>query len=84
MGCLGEDLFDTVIPGEPDATSSASLSVEFLRSSEEDLYDLFEFQDAFAARYEMKIELRNADGDWILGDPRLLFSGSAPSDRSYS
>lgn len=60
------DLFDTVLTADSGATDATRLRVNFLRASDEDLYDLLELQGAHAVRYELEIELRNAAGEMVL------------------
>ena len=68
---VSQDLFDRVVQLDREeatarATGLSSLWVTLLGESSESVLDVWNFADAFVARYEIQIELRDEQGQLIL------------------
>ncbi|MBL4846448.1 MAG: hypothetical protein JKY65_13045 [Planctomycetes bacterium] len=63
-------LFDRVRPvftDRPVSPGTSELRIAFAGASSEELFDLFEFEDALVSRYELSIELLDEQNKQILG-----------------
>lgn len=63
-------LFDRVrpvVPGTQGSPGTSELRIAFAGESSDELFDLFEFEDALVTRYELSIELLDEQDKQILG-----------------
>jgi len=62
----GRDLFDRVRLGQGKTTAGATLSIVVVERDVDDLFDLWEFTDAYVVRYELEIDLLDPRKNHVL------------------
>ncbi|MEZ6184594.1 MAG: hypothetical protein R3F62_06225 [Planctomycetota bacterium] len=62
----GRDLFDRVRLGQGKTTADATLSISLVEREEDELFDLWEFTDAYVVRYELEVELVDPQRNQVL------------------